>query len=100
MIVGPGLPGLSDEQELIRMYFDERNGNGFFYAYLVPGLIKVIQSAGRVFRTPDDKGVVLLIDDRFADERYTELLPPDWFMPGRPFSTKDYRSVLADFWKN
>ncbi|HAH95530.1 MAG TPA: hypothetical protein DCL69_01350 [Firmicutes bacterium] len=100
LIVGPGLPGLSDEQELIRMYFDERNGNGFFYAYLVPGLIRVIQSAGRVFRTPDDKGVVLLVDDRLADERYIELLPPDWFMPGRPFSNKEYLTALADFWKN
>ncbi|HBL49030.1 MAG TPA: hypothetical protein DDZ65_02150, partial [Firmicutes bacterium] len=67
---------------------------------LVPGLIRVIQSAGRVFRTPDDKGVVLLVDDRLADERYIELLPPDWFMPGRPFSNKEYLTALADFWKN
>ncbi len=98
MIIGPGLPVLSDEQELIRMYFDERNGEGFLFAYLIPGLIRVIQSAGRVFRTPDDKGVVLLVDDRFQDERYQELLPPDWFMPGRPFSNPDYKRVLQEFW--
>ena len=73
-IIGPGLPVISDEQELIRMYFDERNGEGFLFAYLIPGLIRVIQSAGRVFRTPDDKGVVLLVDDRFLDERYQELI--------------------------
>jgi Rad3-related DNA helicases len=99
-IIGPGLPVISDEQELIRMYFDERNGEGFFYAYLVPGLIRVIQSAGRVFRTPEDKGVVLLMDDRFLDQRYQELLPPDWFMPGRSFSNPDYRQILQEFWKS
>jgi DNA excision repair protein ERCC-2 len=99
VIIGPGLPVISDEQELIRMYFDERNGEGFLFAYLIPGLIRVIQSAGRVFRTPDDKGVVLLVDDRFLDERYQELLPPDWFMPGRPFSNANYKQFLQEFWK-
>jgi DNA excision repair protein ERCC-2 len=99
-IIGPGLPVISDEQELIRMYFDERNGEGFLFAYLIPGLIRVIQSAGRVFRTPDDKGVVLLVDDRFLDERYQELLPPDWFKPGRHFSSSNYKFLLQDFWKN
>jgi DNA excision repair protein ERCC-2 len=98
MIVGPGLPSVNDEQELIRGYFDERNGQGFLFAYLVPGLIRVIQAAGRVFRTPDDKGVVLLVDDRFLQESYQELLPSDWFMPGRPFSTADYRLLLKEFW--
>lgn len=98
MIVGPGLPMVNEEQELIREYFDQRDNRGFFYAYLVPGLIRVIQAAGRVFRRPDDRGVVLLVDDRFADERYQELLPPDWFVPGRPFSNPEYREALAKFW--
>lgn len=98
IIVGPGLPMVNEEQELIKLYFDERNNSGFFHAYLVPGLIKVIQAAGRVFRTPDDTGVVALIDDRFGDERYQELLPPDWFQPGRPFSDPEYREALAKFW--
>jgi DNA excision repair protein ERCC-2 len=98
IIVGPGLPMVNEEQELIRMYFDERDNSGFFHAYLVPGLIKVIQAAGRVFRTPDDMGVVILIDDRFGDERYQELLPPDWFLPGRPFSDPEYRITLEKFW--
>jgi DNA excision repair protein ERCC-2 len=99
LIVGPGLPMVNEEQELIREYFEERNGAGFFYAYLVPGLIRVIQAAGRVFRSPEDKGAVLLVDDRFGDERYQELLPPDWFMPGRAFSDADYRQTLAAFWE-
>ncbi len=98
-IIGPGLPVISDEQELIRMYFDERNNEGFLFAYLIPGLIRVVQSAGRVFRTPEDKGAVLFVDDRFLDERYQELLPPDWFKAGRPFSNPNYKLLLQDFWK-
>lgn len=99
IIVGPGLPMVNEEQELIRLYFDERNNSGFFYAYLIPGLIKVIQAAGRVFRTPEDTGVVLLLDDRFGDERYQELFPPDWFLSGRPFSTPEFQAALTSFWK-
>jgi DNA excision repair protein ERCC-2 len=99
LIVGPGLPMVNEEQELIREYFEERNDAGFFYAYLVPGLIRVIQAAGRVFRRSEDKGVVILVDDRFNDERYQELLPPDWFLPGRAFSNPDYREALAAFWE-
>lgn len=98
LIVGPGLPVISDEQELIRSYFDERNGQGYLFAYLIPGLIRVIQSAGRVFRTLEDRGVVVLVDDRFLDERYQELLPPDWFLPGRSFSRPDYQEALREFW--
>lgn len=98
MIVGPGLPAVNDEQELIRMYFEERNGQGFLFAYLIPGLIRIVQAAGRVFRTPDDKGAVLLVDDRFLDEHYQELLPSDWFLAGRPFSTTDYQQALREFW--
>lgn len=98
IIVGLGLPKVNEEQELIRLYFDERNSSGFYYAYLIPGLIKVIQAAGRVFRGPEDAGVVVLIDDRFGDERYQELLPPDWFLPGRSFSEAEYEKALKAFW--
>lgn len=96
--VGLGLPMINEEQELIREYFEEKNGKGYLYAYYIPGLIRVIQSAGRVFRTPEDKGVVLLVDERFADERIQEMLPPDWFQAGRAFSQANYREALVDFW--
>ncbi len=100
IIVGPGLPLVNEEQELIRMYFDERDERGMLYAYVIPGLIRVVQSAGRVFRTPEDRGVVMLLDDRFATEQYQELLPPDWFAPGRPFSDPDYRAAIRKFWED
>ena len=99
-IVGPGLPMVHEEQELIRAYFQERNEQGFLYAYLIPGLIRVIQSAGRVFRGPDDRGVVVLVDDRFLHEAYRELLPPDWFPPGRVFSREDLTQALREFWSS
>jgi Rad3-related DNA helicase len=97
-VVGPGLPTVSEEQEVIRRYFDERNGQGFMYAYVIPGLIRVIQAAGRVFRTPEDKGVVVLFDDRFLQPQVQELLPVDWFDPRRVFSTEDYVTEVEEFW--
>jgi len=98
MIVGPGLPTVSAEQELIQAYFDETENGGFLYAYVIPGMIRVIQSAGRVFRTPDDRGVVILVDDRFLYESYQALMPPDWFLPGREFSSENYLEILEEFW--
>ena len=65
MIVGTGLPQVNPEQEILKEYFDEREGNGFDYAYQYPGMNKVMQAAGRVIRTVNDKGVIALLDDRF-----------------------------------
>jgi len=98
-LVGPGLPMVNEEQELIRQYFQERNEQGFVYAFLIPGLIRVIQSAGRVFRSSEDRGVVVLVDDRFLYESYQEMLPPDWFAPGRAFSREDVGEALREFWE-
>ncbi len=78
-IVGPALPSLSPEQELLRDYYDSTRGAGFDYAYIYPGMNKVIQAAGRVIRTGTDKGVVVLIDDRFSDLRYRKLFPEHWY---------------------
>lgn len=98
IVVGPGLPGLSPESELIRAYYDEREQDGFYHAYIVPGLIRVVQAAGRVFRTPHDRGVVILMDDRFLDDPYRALLPLDWGADDPEFSTRNYRERLAEFW--
>ncbi|MBN1290372.1 MAG: ATP-dependent DNA helicase [Candidatus Latescibacteria bacterium] len=78
VIVGVGLPGISPERELIRDYFNERNSSGFEYAYMYPGINKVFQAAGRVIRSENDRGVVLLIGERFSARRYTSLFPSEW----------------------
>ena len=66
MIIGTGLPQVCLERELLKYYFDRKNLNGFDYAYLYPGMNKVLQSAGRVIRTDQDRGVITLLDDRFS----------------------------------
>ena len=85
-IVGVGLPQVNPRQEMLRRYYDAQNGAGFDYAYRYPGMNKVLQAAGRVIRTPEDKGVVLLLDDRFAKPEYQRLFPLHWkhlqYLPG------------------
>ncbi len=78
MIVGTGLPQVCVEREILQSYFDEKGENGFDYAYLYPGANKVLQAAGRVIRTENDRGVVLLLDDRFLTRRYREIFPREW----------------------
>jgi len=76
--VGVGLPGICLERELIREYFDARDQAGFDYSYIYPGFNRVLQAAGRVIRSEKDRGVVLLIDERFSTSRYKSLLPGHW----------------------
>ena len=78
MIVGTGIPQVCNDREIIKEYFDAKNMSGFDYAYLYPGMNKVLQSAGRVIRTEEDKGVVLLLDERFLGRRYQEIFPREW----------------------
>lgn len=96
IIVGPGLPMVSQRQELIRDYFDLRDDSGFLYAYLIPGMLRVIQSAGRVFRTPDDRGIVVLMDDRFNQDGYRQLLPRHWLDEG--LFSGNWLGRIRDFW--
>lgn len=77
-IVGTGIPQVCTERELIRQYFEKDGMSGFDFAYLYPGMNKVLQSAGRVIRTEEDKGVLLLLDDRFFGRRYREIFPREW----------------------
>ena len=75
VIVGTGLPQVCNEREIIRQYFDEREENGFDYAYQYPGMNKVLQAAGRVIRTADDVGIVALLDERFLQHTYQRMFP-------------------------
>lgn len=78
IIVGPALPTFDFERELLREYYDGKYGNGFDYAYTYPAMAKVIQSAGRVIRSPTDKGLIVLMDRRFVHENYLKSMPADW----------------------
>ena len=77
-VVGTGLPMVSGEREILKQYFDQKGENGFDYAYRYPGINKVLQSAGRVIRTKEDRGTILLMDDRFLDRDYRNLFPREW----------------------
>jgi DNA excision repair protein ERCC-2 len=79
IIVGVGLPQVSTENELLRAYFERRENRGFEYAYLYPGMRRVIQAAGRVIRSKTDRGVILLLDRRYTQKEYQRLLPRHWY---------------------
>jgi DNA excision repair protein ERCC-2 len=99
IVVGPGLPRVDTEQELIRAYYEEKYGSGFAYAYLYPGMTRVIQSAGRVIRSETDVGIVALLDKRFTYTNYAALFPPHWYTHSpRELVTRDYQQVLQRFW--
>jgi DNA excision repair protein ERCC-2 len=78
IVVSPGLPQFNVERELLKGYFQEFYEHGFGYAYLVPGLTRVVQAAGRLLRSDEDRGVIVLIGKRFVDSRYARLLPDEW----------------------
>ncbi len=78
VIVGTGLPQIGSEREILKEYYDRRNHAGFDYAYRYPGMNKVLQAAGRVIRTKEDKGVILLLDERFLGRDYAEIFPQEW----------------------
>lgn len=78
IVVGTGMPPASAEREVIRDYFDAKERKGFAYAYTYPGLIKVLQAAGRLIRSEEDRGVVLLLDDRFLEGELREAFPKEW----------------------
>lgn len=98
-IVGPGLPQVGPRQEQLRDYFEQTRGSGFDYAYRYPGMNKVLQAAGRVIRTPRDKGVVLLIDNRFAMPDYRRLMPPHWSHLKMIYDTEKLERELWRFWE-
>ncbi|MBE5960751.1 MAG: ATP-dependent DNA helicase [Lachnospiraceae bacterium] len=97
VIVGTGLPQVCNERELFKNFYDKRNGSGFDHAYLYPGMNKVLQSAGRVIRTSEDKGAVLLLDERFLTGGYQRLFPREWY-PHEVVERSRMERILAEFW--
>lgn len=97
VIVGTGLPMVCKERELFRGFYEERKRAGFEYAYLYPGMNKVLQAAGRVIRTGEDKGAILLLDDRFLNSQYQALFPKEWY-PFQAIRLQQLDSYLNQFW--
>ena len=98
ILVGTGLPQVGYEREILKNYYDEKNKAGFEYAYRYPGMNKVLQSAGRVIRTKEDRGVVLLLDERFLQRAYRELFPGEW-EGYEVCSLGDERERVEKFWE-
>lgn len=98
VIVGIGMPQLSFEREAIAAYYQEKLESGVEYAYLYPGMNRVLQAAGRVIRSEDDRGVIVLIDDRFNDPLYKKIMPSLW--SGMQFlsTARELKERLDDFW--
>jgi DNA excision repair protein ERCC-2 len=100
MVVGPALPQVSFEQELLKQYYDEQYGAGFEFAYLIPGMTRVVQSAGRVIRSETDIGIIALLCRRFTQEMYTRYFPADWYEETpRELVTKKPASEVRSFFE-
>jgi len=97
IIVGTGLPQIGNEREILRQYFEEHEGEGFDYAYRYPGMNKVLQAAGRVIRTKEDKGIVTLLDERFLQNEYRRLFPREW-KEASVCTRQNIDDILENFW--
>ena len=99
VIVGVGLPQFNRDTEQLRAWFQRQHGTGFEYAYLYPGMNRVIQSVGRLIRSEADCGVAILVCRRFTQEQYAALFPPDWSNdPASTLISRDLQGELRAFW--
>jgi len=99
LIVGVGLPTISSELNIIKEYFDKTREDGYAYAYTYPGMNKVMQAAGRVIRSEDEEGIVILIDDRFASAEYKVIMPEYWHHIKYISNARDLLGQITEFWK-
>lgn len=97
-VIGVGLPQVNRERDLIRQYFDHISGDGFHYAYTFPGMNRVLQAAGRIIRTEQDRGSLLLIDDRFSSTLYQKLYPKEWQNINIIRNKEQLIEVVREFW--
>jgi Rad3-related DNA helicase len=102
VIFGVGLPGLSNEKNIIREYFDNKSeeSTGYDYAYTYPGMNNVLQAAGRVIRTHEDFGIVVLADDRYATPKYRALFPEHWKGVQYAGNASSLAEIIRRFWEN
>ncbi|MBO5280134.1 MAG: ATP-dependent DNA helicase [Clostridia bacterium] len=100
IIVGVGLPGLSNEGNIIRDFYEVEYESGYDYAYTYPGMNRVLQAAGRVIRREDDRGIVVLIDDRYTEPKYRDLFPEHWSEMNFASSPSELAEIIKNFWKS
>ena len=99
-IVGVGIPQICFERDLIRNYFDKTEKKGYEYAYVSPGINKVMQALGRVIRSETDRGVALLIDDRYLTKTYNEIFKGMYQDYEVVTSIEDIKEQVENFWAN
>ena len=100
VIVGTGIPGITSERNILRDYYENTRERGYDYAYTYPGMNRVLQAAGRVIRTERDRGVIVLIDDRYASDRYKALYPDHWERMEFAGDHFELAEMVKDFWTN
>ena len=98
VIVGCGMPQLSAERNIMASYYDEKNERGKEFAYTCPGMNKVLQAAGRVIRSENDHGIIVMIDDRLNDPDMKMLFPPHWRHMKYTSNLTSLNVILDDFW--
>jgi Rad3-related DNA helicase len=99
VVVGVGIPQLGLERDLIKDYFDRQDGSGFAYAYQYPGFNRVLQATGRVIRSETDRGIIVLIDERFTHTRYRRLFPAQWQGFEVVQNEGEMKEKLVRFWE-
>ena len=97
VIVGIGMPKINFVSDQIMKYYDSKEQSGYNYAYLNPGMNKVMQALGRVIRSETDRGAVLLIDERYLTNDYRDLFKSEWRKYEVAFSPKEVSDILQDF---
>jgi len=98
IVVGVGLPQMGMERDIIRDYYETTSGQGYEFAYMYPGFNKVLQAVGRIIRTEEDRGIVLLIDERFSQTSYKKLFPEEWTMIRSAGNTDNVCKTIKSFW--
>jgi Rad3-related DNA helicase len=96
MLIGIGLPKFNYENSIIRDYYDEKKNAGFEYAYTYPSIIKIMQAVGRVIRTENDQGAIVLLGDRFTKPYYRNYLPQDY--GNEKITIDQLEDKLKNFW--
>ncbi len=99
VIVGVGMPFPDLMREQIALYFRDKSENGMEYAYVYPGMNRVLQAAGRVIRSENDRGAVVLIDDRFSSPLYRSIFPSHWHSLRYVGNTPSLKELLRRFWE-